>query len=560
MNINIVSYEEYINFKKYSKTYKLISKNNNYMINLESLVKNNQKRLFIKLTHKKMDRDINFYTEKSLEEIFNEITFLSESEYNSINSLIDYFSKLIKSNNITIDRLNNIIYNLYFYDNDKNEIIKFYLKRKIEIGQKNIEEIENEILNMYLSFKNSLNKQEEEKTSSKNFDVNKFKINTFSLMINNINPKIIKKENILKENNNNIMFSAEPINNKKKIIINKEREKCELFTAFNLSNNHLIIAWTINQKPNIINIQWNNEDKNEIKAHNNEINSLQYFHNENILENNDYILSLSKNDEDTIKIWNILNENKLEIFKILKLNTYGKMIDCFCIFNSKDYSEDNSYIFTYYEDFINNKKNNEIICYKLDNQLNLINWEDNISKKVINNIEKIHYLDTFYYKYEQKLYLINSNERNVKIFENPLENDYRGIYFNNNNEKLHLSAFIVERNNNIELFESNVQGINIWDINNNMEPKIKILLHNNFTYDICLWNNDYLLASTTSGFQFIKIEERQSKITIDNCQNKGSSKVRKIFSPKESYSIIGIDHEKNLCLWPIQIKKRIPNF
>ena len=198
MNINIVSYEECINFKKYSKKYKLISKNNNYMINLESLVKNNQKRLFIKLTHKKMDRDINFYTEKSLEEIFNEITFLSESDYNSINSLIDYFSKLIKSNNITIDRLNNLIYNLYFYDNDKKEIIKFYLKRKIEIGQKNIEEIENEILNMYLSFKNSLNKQEEEKTSSKNFDVNKFKINTFSLMINNINPKTIKKENILK--------------------------------------------------------------------------------------------------------------------------------------------------------------------------------------------------------------------------------------------------------------------------------------------------------------------------------------------------------------------------
>ena len=434
------------------------------------------------------------------------------------------------------------------------------------MNQKNIEEIENGILNMYMSLEKRLNIQEEQLekikrneikiTSNKKFDINKLKINTFSFTINNIDDsKIIRKENILKENNNNIIFSGEPIYGKNKIIINKEREKCDLFTAFNLGNNHAIIAWTIKQKPNIINIQWNNEDKNEIKAHYNEINSLQYFHNENIQENNDYIISLSKNDEDTFKIWNIVNENKLEIFKILNLNDFGKMIDCFCIFNNKNYSEYNSFIFVYYENFIKNKNNNEIICIKLDNKLDLINFEDKNSKKVINNPDKIHYLDTFYYSNNKKLYLINSNERNVKIFENPLDNDYKGIYFSNKGQ-LHLSAFIVERNNNIELFESNVQGIYIWDINNNIEPKIKILLHNNLTYDICLWNNEYLVASTTSGFQFIKIEERQSKISIDNCNNKGSSKIRKIFSHKGSYSIIGIDHEQNLCLWAIQIMKK----
>ena len=62
------------------------------------------------------------------------------------------------------------------------------------------------------------------------------------------------------------------------------------------------------------------------------------------------------------------------------------------------------------------KNNNEIICYKLDNMLNKIKWEDNKYTKVINSLEKIHYLDTFYYKNKNKLYLINSNERNVEIF------------------------------------------------------------------------------------------------------------------------------------------------
>ena len=90
-------------------------------------------------------------------------------------------------------------------------------------------------------------------SSIKNFDMNKFEIITFGFMINNINDtEIINTDNILKENNNNIKFPVEPINDKNKIIFNKEREKCELFTAFNLGNNHLIIVWTIKQKPNII--------------------------------------------------------------------------------------------------------------------------------------------------------------------------------------------------------------------------------------------------------------------------------------------------------------------
>ena len=68
------------------------------------------------------------------------------------------------------------------------------------------------------------------------------------------------------------------------------------------------------------------------------------------------------------------------------------------------------------------------------------------------------------------------------------------------------------------------------------------------------------MASITSGFQFINIEERECKVIIDKYLDKGTSKVRKIYSSKESYSIIGLDHEHYLCLWPIQIKKKNLNF
>ena len=580
---NNYSKKQQIN-NNYRKKYKLNSDNNNsYFICFESIDKNNEKKLLIRLKHNLKERDIIFYTEASLEELHNVYKFLSE--FNTINSLIDYLAKLTKQDSISIIRDNKLIYNLFFFDNDK--VIKFYLKRKIDLNEENIGEIEDEILNMYKNIeqlKNKLKIRDEEFEKLKiqfqriealkqlikdktidntipirytilddNEDIYNYKVN-----INKKEP-LVQTNNLLKDNNNNIIFSVRPICEKKAIKINKENEKCELFTAFNLGNNHPVIVWTIKSKNNIINIQWNNNEQNELKAHNNKIDSLQYFHNENIPENNDFIISLSQNDEDTLKIWNIINERQLVIFNKLRLNTFGKIIKCFCLFNSKDYLKENIFIFIYYENFIdiddNSKKNNEIICYKLNYQFNKINWNKNALSKTFNNSDKIKYIDTFFYKKKEILYLINCSENYVKVIENPLKDNYNGIYFNNNNEKLHFSSFIIERYNNIELYDCNAQGIYIWDINNNLSPKSIILLENIFPYDICLWNYEYLILSSSSGFYFININEKKIEITINKSENKYFSKVRKIYSPKESYSIIGIDYDYNLCLWPIKIQK-----
>ena len=125
-----------------------------------------------------------------------------------------------------------------------------------------------------------------------------------------------------------------------------------------------------------------------------------------------------------------------------------------------------------------------------------------------------------------------------------------------NYEEQPLGAFIVERNNNIELFEINKKGIYIWDINNIFQPKSKIVFKDCSLYDICLWNDELFWASTDSGFQLINIDNKKIIRAIDNCENKTFSKVRKINSLSEGYSIIGTDFQKNLCLYSMEVKER----
>ena len=577
----------------YCKKYTLNSVNNNYIVSFECIIKYNCKKLYIKLNHFQANRVISFYSEFFLEEIKNEYNFLSE--YNTIESLIDYFAKLTKRNYITVDRINNLVYILYFYDKKKNKLMKIYLKRKIKMNQKNIEEIEEEILKMYKDLEKlneinsiniskdnpnmgdktleiisnicSLNSTKDDFSDSniykKLYIINEisFKIiNNSKCIINKINTNS-KKDIIFKDNNNTIFFYNEPIYLNKKTIISDKKEKCELFNAFNIENGYTIIIWTVNNKPNIINYKWDNKKHQEIKAHNNKIDDLKYFHKETILRNNDYIISLSQNDEEAIKIWNIINENTLQYVHSLRFNTFGKLIDFFCLFNNINYSKENSYIFLYYESFIdfenkfNMQKEKEIICYKLDNHLQIVNWNKNHNNKIITCFDMINSIDTFYYRKEGKLYLINCNESNIKVFEDPLNDNCNGIYFNNYEEPP-LSAFIVERNNNIELFEMSKKGIYIWDINNIFQPKSKIILKDFSFYDICLWNDELLWASTDSGFQLININNKNIIRAIDNCESKTFSKVRKINTLSEGYSIIGIDFQKNLCLYSMEVKQK----
>ena len=383
--------------------------------------------------------------------------------------------------------------------------------------------------------------------------------------------------NIFKENNNEIAFQVIPKVKDNKIIISKEKEICSIFTAFNIQNGQSIIAWVTENRSQEINIKNLNNLNNEekyccIKAHESRIISIKYFHNENISEKNDYIISLSENDEQTIKLWLLVNMKYLEFTNIIiKKSERNKNIIEFCSFNNKYYSKNNSYFFIYEEDISNNKNNNiyknkDILCYKLDNQFKKLQWENDNNEnneknnyvKEISNYERINYLDTFYYEKTEMFYLIICNNKEVIVRENPLTSNRKIYFFKKNNDLYHSSAFIVERKNNLELFDSNKKGIFIWDINNNNNCKIYINLSYTFTYDLCLWNDDYLWASTQVGLQLLKINDNNKQQfekvleCLENTTYKTASKIRKIDDPKLGYCIIALDSNNSLCLWKIK--------
>ena len=599
-----------------TKKYKLSSNNNNYILCFSSFDENDIKKLNIRITHNNMD----FNTIKTLEQIKNENKCLFE--YNTINSLIDYFSLLTKRDCISIDKKNKLLYNLTFFN--ENNIMRFYLKRELEQNEKSIKIMEEEIISMYDCLENiktlfeskieNLKNDYEKKIKNLELKINNknhyestfntnnnqkselksslegknciniikeiyrsscLEINSYidnnndnninnnyveqSYMNNNVNESnfinIKQSENIFKDNNNIISFKDAPITVKEEKIINKEKEECDIFTAFKTPNNVPIIAWTIKKhenNPHSIYVKnMNTKTEYHIEAHKKLINCLQYFHNENIQENeeNNFIISLSKNDDEMLKFWKIVDELELQCVKSLYFT--NQKIECFCTFNNKNYSKQNSYLF-YYND-INNYDNNKNINYS-----NLNNNFDKVdSQTIMHYCNKVNYLDIYYSEKKRELYLINCNENNVNVITNPL-NNLKTSNFRYKDSFGHQSGFIVERNKHIELFESNNYGIFIWDIDNNINP-IFFFQFNYMIYDMCLWNDYFLCASTSKGFYFIHIENDEGSIMfnfgIENPSiTKKSSKVRKISSSEEYNSIVGINSNKKLCLWPIECK------
>ena len=169
--------------KNYSKKYKIESVNNKYCLHFESLDMEIQKKLRIILTHIVNNKDLNFYIEKSINEILNEFRFIN---CNSTKDLIDYLSELTKRDEIIIEQKYKLMYNLVFFDSDK--CINFILKRKIDKNEESFKEIEDEIYNIYekiIKLENSLSSLESKNKVLKDELQKQFE--NFDSRINSIN-------------------------------------------------------------------------------------------------------------------------------------------------------------------------------------------------------------------------------------------------------------------------------------------------------------------------------------------------------------------------------------
>ena len=571
-----------------------IIKKNNITISKTSIIykiefndKSNNRNITIVLERQ---TDIN---EKDVKEMKNEIKKLYKTVKNMENQINDQNSKYNELQNkygilqekydeLLLKKNNNQISNDKYNEISNNEISK---NRNIESMSsnpsilKNVEEFESNISSNYIygninnsnksindnssnnsnKNNNEFNKNENDDSLGRSYSIYKSEfeegnINEGDSIFNNKNnnSEIKQSIRIFKENNCEIEFTKNPSFIQQKYIINKkQKDEVEYFVAFNNFNNSPIIAW-LTKKENktiyILNYNTKNTDEKEKKienAHNVKINMLQYYYNDNIVNNNEYIISLSKKDNETVKIWNLeyINGINLKLIKTIK-----KEISYFCFFSNKLYSSYNNYLVTY-----NKNDNHKIISYwKLDNDLNILENEDSI--KIMEATHEVNYLDIFYYIKNNELYLINCNNKDVTIIKQPFTNcnniDNNKKYFKK--YSYYLTAFIIERNDNLELFEANINGISIWNYNNESQPKKEFLIGP--TFDLCLWNIRYIWASTNVGFKLIDIEEvEEGKITniIDENDKKfrNGSKIRKIVTQQEHESIIGIDWQRKLCLW-----------
>ena len=545
-------------------SFRLNSTNNEYIIKIRILEFDNPQKLETQLKHKLITGDINFFLQNSFDELIKDNFFLSQ--FSSIQEIYNYFVKIISSQQITIIKPSTTCYYINFYDQEKQFNFMLLLSKITE----NIKKIR-ELINQNEEQKKQILRLESEikqisKIPAINDEKNNYNGQCLEYQsflsksgISAQNGEILFKEkNILKENNNNISFFRIPNNFEKETTISDEKEECENFTAFINLNGHSIIVWTIKGK-GIFNLKdlYKEELIIQQHAHSNNINCIQYFHDHNKII--DCVISLSKLDNDTLKIWSIdyANNDEIKLIKTFKKQFFNKEIEIFCIFNYSDYNPQNSFLFIYgktiskkkINQYANNGgKNKEIVCYKLDEDLNIINWEKDdeeeepIYYKIINNFYKLNYLD-IYYDFEKKdINLINCNENNTEII-NRLFDNYKGNIFKHSNWNYYKCAFIKEIDGILKLFQASSNGIVIWDINNKRVEVVKDFV-NCCPFDLISWNDKYLFVS---GYkEIIILEVSDEKIEIKACKNKvtGFSKIRKIITPEGSEIVVTLDNHK----------------
>ena len=546
-----------------SFSFKLKSNENIYLINIKVLDNIIPNRLEILLTHKSSTEILQFYLNNSKEDLIKENAFFAK--FGTINELFSYLKKFISPKTFSIIKVNKTYYYLNFFDSGMNQGFKLILKNKE--NNKNNTLFQANSINKEIKYKKKIVSELNSLPTEKNKDGN----NQINIRAYSKNSSIISYEPkrqssisssdigdskiIFRENNNNISFDKIILDLKEEQIVSEEKDICDNFTAFNAKKSEsTIITWSIKGQGFIHINNLNQENcKYKIKAHNNNINSLQYFHDHNA--HSEYIISLSNLDEETLKFWEIddEDENKLILKKKFNKSFFKNTIDLFCIFNYNEYNESNSFLFIYKSFNKNIDINKDIECYILDKELNIVNLGDGtngiLKNKIIYNYYDINYLDTFYDFNKKELYLINCNDNNIEIISKIFEN-YSGLIFNYKDWKPHKSAFIKEINGILKLFEANQKGIIIWDLKNNSQPESLFPLPGFHPYEVISLNNDYLFVSENSRYLILKIDNKEIQMSFYKIKYKGNSKIRKIILPRGERAIVSIDDNK-VKLWPI---------
>ena len=533
--------------------FRLKSVNNEYEINLNLLNNLQPQILEITLTHKMNENNIIFFLERNREQLIKENE--NFSKFNTIQEIFNYIISLIKNQHIKIIRQNLSYYYIQLSDVQKNIQFLILIPRKeVNYSKKEVKEEIESLKKQLKDCQKQINNLTEKISQINTGDI--YSNNNTGISVNStISIVPIKNEEwttIYKENNNDISFSNRPNKIKKQAIISKKEEQCENFTAFKCWNDDQIIVWTLREKGEIklYNLKKDLYFRLE-HAHSRNINCIQYFHDHK--EYKEYIISLSQSDENILKIW-LLDINNIILKKQFIKSEFNMNIEIFCTFNWKKY--ESSFLFVYGEHmdnrevdgFIYNKvKSKDILCYKLDENLNIVKGNDNeeMNYKKINNFYTVKNLDTYFDFDTEELYLINANINDVEIINDLFKTNRKKI-FQYEKWNTHLSAFIKKLEDSLKLFEICLNGLIIWNLKNNEQPEYKYNIEDFCPFDLISWNKDYLFISGHDRILIFNASEKRIENTIYK-DKRGLSKIRKIDTPKSDELIVAIDNYQVKC-------------
>jgi hypothetical protein len=238
------------------------------------------------------------------------------------------------------------------------------------------------------------------------------------------------------------------------------------------------------------------------------------------------------NEDNNIKIWNIENDDPDCLVNIRNINNNGYLYSA-CFLNEKNIN----YIITSNYTFNNNPENIKVYDFN-GKKIKEINNSNNIT----------YYIDSFYENKLFKNYILTCNEDFIKSYDYNKNNVYKK--YADDNMAGHFNLIINESKDIVQILESSFDGIiRIWNFHTGkLLNKIKI--SDECIKEICLWNNEYILAACDD--KTIKIIQLDNGIIIKELKGHKNYviSIKQIIHPKYGQCLISQGFFKdNIKLW-----------
>ena len=284
----------------------------------------------------------------------------------------------------------------------------------------------------------------------------------------------------------------------------------------------------------------------------------------NLLDNS-VVIELKEDDKDIKYITNFRHffdkKNKRDlVMSISGIKNSIKIWDTTnweCIINIKDiYKQGNIFSAC----FINDNADCYIITsncsmFKNSQPLKLYDLKGNFVKDINKSHEKTYFVDIYYDIIQSKNYIIEVNKDNLKSFDYEKNEFYRKYTelkgtIRMNFDDYHYNYAINYDENITQLIDSGDDGyIRIWDFHKGDLIK-KIEIDKNCIFSLCLWNNNYLFA--TSEDHTIKLIDLKAEVIIKEIIGHTNMvcSVKKIIHPKYGECLISQGFKKDqIKLW-----------